>query len=107
MTSFTIYVEDDRIRVKLVSAEAFARDSKGHRMGGDYGNRTIRLPRREYRGTQRAALLHELGHYIWERGEYRGPVSQEDFCEGFSWLPSILTDPRNDPLREFLGLEIR
>lgn len=105
--NFSFYVEDDIIRVKFVRFRELGRMDRGRqRVGGLYRDRVIRLPKTELRTANRAGLLHELGHYLYQRADLSvNDLTEEDFCDGFTWLPHILTDPRNDDLRAFLGLE--
>lgn len=58
-------------------------------------------------------MFHELGHYLADRDELnpRGlkhklppDTTEEDICDLLTWVAIILTDPRNDALRAFLGL---
>ena len=105
---FTLYVENDRIRVKFVAAATLGKLSKdGHSAAGDYQARVIRIFRGEFQRTQRAVLLHELGHYLVSRQELKpGKASEEDICDVLTWLPTILADERNEAFREFLGLTL-
>jgi hypothetical protein len=105
---FTLFVDDDSVKVKFVSAAALGKLSKdGHSAGGDYADRTIRVFRGEARRSQRAVLLHELAHYLYARMELKPrTASEEDACDLFTWLPMILSDERNEALREFLGLTL-
>ena len=105
---FTIYVENDRVRVKFVAAATLGKLSKdGHSAAGDYADRVIRIFRGEYQRTQRHILLHELGHHLVARQELKPrTASEEDICDLLTWLPLILTDERNGDLRAFLGLTL-
>ena len=113
-SDFAIHVEDDELRVRFVSRKALGALPTGHATGGDYASRIIRLRRSETRRGNRAALLHELGHYLVEREELnprhtsrelRG-VNEEDICDLLTWVPIILADPRNGELRAFMGIEL-
>jgi hypothetical protein len=102
---FRFFVEADRIEVRFVSQKKLGRLSSdgGWGTGGTYRKGVIKLPRYEYRGTLRAALLHELGHHLYKRQEINlNRVTEEDVCDMLTWLPSILTDRRNKKLRRFL-----
>lgn len=103
---FDLWVEDDRLRVRFVSAKVLGQLKDGHAVGGDFGDNVIRLPRGDYRRTQRGAFMHELGHYLYSRQELTPSAHQEQVCDLLSWLPYILIDPRNDGLRHFLGLRL-
>lgn len=109
--NFTLWVESDRVKVRFVGAKRLGRLTKdaGWATGGSYTHkdRIIRLPRYEYRGTLRAALLHELGHHLFKRQELKvSRITEEDVCDMLTWLPSILTDKRNKKLRRFLFEEV-
>lgn len=102
---FSIYVDDERIAVRFVSARELGNLGSGHAVGGDYKDRVIRIHRGELRRAQRAVLLHELGHYLVKRQELRArATNEEEVCDLLTWLPSIFVDERNDALLEFLGL---
>lgn len=102
---FDFWVEDDCIRVRFVSARALGRMKTGHATGGDYAARVIRLPRYETRRSQRTSAFHELGHYLCDRQELRArDTTEEEVCDLLTWVPIVLTDPRNSALRSFLGL---
>lgn len=102
---FAFFVEDDRIRVKFVTARQLGKLATGHLSGGDYGDLLIRLPRFELRRSQRSAMMHELGHYLYARTEMTVKDSNEEaVVDLLAWVPSILVDPRNVDLRRFLGL---
>jgi hypothetical protein len=104
---FSFFVEDDRLRVRFVAASTLGRMESGQGRGGDYGKGVIRLPRYEPRGSLRGSLLHELGHYLYERAELRpSDTTEEDACDLLTWLPMILHDERNGALRRFLGLRL-
>lgn len=105
---FTFYVEDDRIRVKFVSAATLGKlSSSKHSAYGDYSDKVIRIFRGDTRRSQRAVFLHELGHYLVSRQELKPrTASEEDICDLFSWLPAIFSDDRNAKLLEFLGLTL-
>jgi hypothetical protein len=103
---FKLYVERERIEVRFVSAKKLGRmDTKAaHATGGTYRDCVIKLPRYEYLGTQRAALLHELAHHLFHRQELdrsRG-WNEEDACDLLTWLPGIYGDKRNKRFRKFM-----
>lgn len=102
---FTLWIEDDRVRVKFVSARALGNLSSGHSVAGDYRDKTIRIFRGELRRAQRSVFMHELGHYLVSRQELRpSATNEEEICDLLTWLPHIFADERNEELLEFLGL---
>jgi hypothetical protein len=115
LSDFTVCVENDEIRVQFVSRADLGSLGSGHVVGGDYEALIIRVRASDSRRTQRAVLMHELGHYLVDRDELntRGwkrtlpnDVTEEDVCDLFTWLPQILRDSRNGELRAFLGLDL-
>lgn len=103
---FDFWVEDDRLHVRHVTARLLTRISSGQNTGADYGDKVISLLRGDTRRSLRGYLLHELGHYLCDRLDHpkRG-LTQEDACDLLSWVPNILLDDRNGPLRAYLGLK--
>jgi hypothetical protein len=102
---FDIWVEDDRIKVRFVPNARLGNMPSGHKVGGLYDKQVISLHRYDYRKSARAALMHELGHYLIVRQELRPRnTTEEEVCDLLTWLPAILIDPRNRALRKFLGL---
>jgi hypothetical protein len=113
---FSFWVEEDELRVRFVSRAALGSLASGHVTGGDYAALTIRLRASEPVGSNRRTLLHELGHYLVDRDELNprafkrtlpNDVTEEDVCDLLTWLPVILHDPRNDALRDFLGILLK
>lgn len=105
---FDIWVERDRIRVRFVRPAVMGRTVEGHSTAGDFtmANRLIRIHRGLTLASQRATVLHELGHYLYKRMELAKPT-EEDVVDLLAWLPEIMLDARNRKLVAFLGLSTR
>lgn len=114
---FKIYVDqdtDETVHVSFHPASRFYRDrmSTGQSTGATYKDNVIELSRASTRAGYCASLWHELGHYFIEREEFRISrkgvlvgVTEEDACDLFTWVPAILHDPRNEPLRQLMGVK--
>ena len=103
---FDFWVEDDRIRVRHVTARSLTKISSGQNAGADYSDKVISLLRGDTKRALRGYLLHEIGHYLCDRLDHRKiGLTQEDACDLLSWVPFIISDPRNEAFREYLGLK--
>lgn len=114
---FKIYVDqdtDETVLVRFVSPRRMERDrlSSGQGSGATYANNVIEVAYSTTISGLCACVWHELGHYFIEREEFRISrkgallgVMEEDVCDLFTWVPSILHDPRNVPLRQLMGVE--
>lgn len=101
--NFEFWVGEDRVRVRFVSQKTLGSIADGHASRGEYKNRIIRLFRGELPHALQAVFLHELGHYLYERGELKSPT-EEDAADLLTWLPTIVHDKRNGALRRFLRI---
>jgi len=105
LRDFDFWVEDDKIRVRHVTARSLTKISSGQNPGADYSDKVISLLRGDIRRSLRGYLLHELGHYLCDRMDHgKDGLTQEDACDLLSWLPYIIRDERNEKLRAYLGL---
>src|SRR5438105_2749006 len=105
---FTVHLDDNRqCRVRFVSRAKVGRlegDEDGHPAVGEYDAGVIQLARYETHRGQKRTLLHELGHWIYELAEHRSaPPNEEEICDMFIWLDDLLSDPRNQALRDWLS----
>ncbi len=90
---FDLDVDGRRVRVRFVPSSRMQRDSKGHAMGGDYGDNLIKVSTAQTRRGVRAAVLHEIGHHVLDRAEVKVPTAvEEDVADAFCWLLPVLRD---------------
>lgn len=114
---FKVYVDqdtDETILVRFVSPRRLERDrlATGQGSAGTYANNVIEVTYTATMSGLGACVWHELGHYFIEREEFRISrkgallgVMEEDVCDLFTWVPAILHDPRNGPLRQLMGVK--
>jgi hypothetical protein len=90
--------------VPITAADNLGRFDGGYRVSGDYKNKRVRYVKGQTPENERATVLHELMHYLWERGrleEFLSVKTEELVLVVLdSWLMKLLKE--NPALREYL-----